>query len=272
MANSSSVSVKGTGRLGSAGLLRGVNPLTRIFLMFVWVTPLLLSVDWVSAVVSLGMTLLFAPLCGVSWPRLLKAGWFLFLIAPLSGISMLLYGAPGGREYFSWWLITVTDNSLELAIAITVRVLAVALPMVVLARDIDPTELGDALSQILKLPSRFVIGAVAGVRMMTLFKSDWQYLAMARRARGLTDEGRIKHLITMSFGLLVLALRRGGKLATAMEARGFGRTPPGGGQRTWARPSRLAGRDWLVMAVGTGLAALPVVVSVLSGSWRFFGL
>ncbi|TVU55821.1 energy-coupling factor transporter transmembrane protein EcfT, partial [Corynebacterium aurimucosum] len=48
--------------------------------------------------------------------------------------------------------------------------------------------------------------------------------------------------------------------------------PPGGGQRTWARPSRLAGRDWLVMVVGTGLAALPVVVSVLSGSWRFFGL
>ena len=121
-------------RAGRVGLLRGVNPLTRIFLMFVWVTPLLLSVDWVSAAVSLGMTLVFAPLCGVSWPRLFKAGWFLFLIAPLSGISMLLYGAPGGREYFSWWLITVTDNSMELAIAITMRVLAVALPMVVLAR------------------------------------------------------------------------------------------------------------------------------------------
>lgn len=264
--------MKGAGRLSSADLLRGVNPLTRIFLMLVWVTPLLLSVDWVSAVVSLGMTLLFAPLCGVSWLRLLKAGWFLFLVAPLSGISMLLYGAPGGREYFNWWLVTVTDNSLELAIAITVRVLAVALPMVVLARDIEPTELGDALSQILKLPSRFVIGAVAGVRMMTLFKSDWQYLAMARRARGLSDEGRIKHLITMSFGLLVLALRRGGKLATAMEARGFGRIPPGGGRRTWARPSRLVAWDWLVMTVGAGLASLPVVVSVLSGSWRFFGL
>lgn len=255
-----------------AGLLSSVNPLTRIFLMFVWVTPLLLSVDWVSAAASLGMTLLFAPLCGVSWLRLLKAGWFLFLIAPISGISMLLYGTPGGREYASWWLITVTDNSIELAIAITLRVLAVALPMVVLARDIDPTELGDALSQILKLPSRFVIGAVAGVRMMTLFKSDWQYLAMARRARGLTDEGRIKHLITMSFGLLVLALRRGGKLATAMEARGFGRTPPGGGQRTWARESRVSRKDWLIMLAGSLLAAVPVVASVVTDSWRFFGL
>lgn len=269
MANPMSVSAKG---VAFAGLLTGVNPLTRIFLMIVWVSPLLLSVDWVSAAVSLGLTLLLGPLCGVFWPRMVKAAWFLFLIAPISGISMLLYGAPGGREYFTLWLITVSDNSIELAIAITLRVFAVALPMVVLARAIDPTELGDALSQILKLPSRFVIGAVAGVRMMTLFKSDWQFLGMARRARGLTDEGRIKHLITMSFGLLVLALRRGGKLATAMEARGFGRTPPGGGQRTWARPSRLKARDWLVMVFGVVLAALPVVVSVLSGAWRFFGL
>ena len=239
-------------------LLSGANPLTRVFLMFIWVTPILASIDWVSAAVSLVLTLIFAPLCGVSWVRVFKSGWFLFLVAPISGISMLLYGEPSGTEYFHWWLIHITENSLTLAIAITLRVFAVALPMVVLARDIDPTELGDALSQILKLPSRFVIGAVAGVRMMTLFQSDWQSLGMARRARGLTDVGKLKHLLTMSFGLLVIALRRGGKLATAMEARGFGRTPPGGGARTWARPSRLHARDGWIMGLGTVLAFVPV--------------
>ena len=253
-------------------LLHGANPLTRVFMMFIWVTPILASIDWVSAAVSLVLTLSFAPLCGVSWARVFKAGWFLFLVAPISGISMLLYGEPSGTEYFHWWLIHVTENSLTLAIAITLRVFAVALPMVVLARDIDPTEMGDALSQILKLPSRFVIGAVAGVRMMTLFQSDWQSLGMARRARGLTDVGKLQHLATMSFGLLVIALRRGGKLATAMEARGFGRTPPGGGQRTWARESRLHARDMWIMALGLLLAFLPVVVSVGTGAWRFFGL
>ena len=253
-------------------LLRGANPLTRVFMMFIWVTPILASIDWVSAAVSLVLTLSFAPLCGVSWARVFKAGWFLFLVAPISGISMLLYGEPSGTEYFHWWLIHVTENSLTLAIAITLRVFAVALPMVVLARDIDPTEMGDALSQILKLPSRFVIGAVAGVRMMTLFQSDWQSLGMARRARGLTDVGKLQHLATMSFGLLVIALRRGGKLATAMEARGFGRTPPGGGKRTWARESRLHARDMWIMALGLLLAFLPVVVSVGTGAWRFFGL
>lgn len=253
-------------------LLAGLNPISRIALMILLATPLLLSVDWVSAAISLGITFAFAPLCGMPWLRLLRSSWFLFIIAPLSGISMLLYGASGGEVYFRWWLMEVSDNSIELALAIMLRVLAVALPMVVLARDIDPTRLGDALAQVLHLPARFVIGAVAGVRMVTLFKDDWAFMSMARRARGLGDQGRIRHALTMSFGLLVLALRRGGKLATAMEARGFGRTPPGGRPRTWARESRLYRRDWVAMAVGLILTAVPIATAVATDSWRFFGL
>ena len=95
---------------------------------------------------------------------------------------------------------------------------------------------------------------------------------MTLSAWGLTDVGKLQHLLTMSFGLLVIALRRGGKLATAMEARGFGRTPPSGGKRTWARESRLHARDGWIMALGTVFAFVPVVVSVLTGAWRFFGL
>ena len=34
---------------------------------------------------------------------------------------MALYGNPQGREYFSFLLIQVTDNSLSLALAITLR-------------------------------------------------------------------------------------------------------------------------------------------------------
>src|SRR5690625_5177582 len=142
-------------------VLTGVNPLTRL------------------AVIILVCVLL----CGVSWCRLLTMSCALFSIASISGISMLLYAQEGGREYFVFFLATVTDNSIERAVAMMLRVLAVALPVIVLARDIDPTELGDALAQILKLPARFVIGAVAGVRMLSLFKDDWQAMGQARRAR-----------------------------------------------------------------------------------------
>ncbi|QPK79520.1 energy-coupling factor transporter transmembrane protein EcfT [Corynebacterium lizhenjunii] len=253
-------------------LLNNANPMTRLALMVVLTTPVLMSIDWVSAAVLVVLTVAFAPLCGVSWPQLGRIAWPLAVLAPLSGVSMLLYGRPGGQEYFSLGLITVTENSVSLAVAIMLRVLAVALPVLMLARGMDATALGDALAQVARLPSRFVLGAVAGMRTVSVLRDDWDALALARRARGVADEGRIRRLATMSFGLLVLSLRRGGHLATAMEARGFGRTPPGGRERTWARPSKLGAHDAAVLALGTCVAAVPVVAAVLAGTWRWLGL
>lgn len=242
-------------------------------MILVWTTPLLLTLDKISAGVSLALVLLLAPCCGVGWWRLLKIAWPLLIIAPLMGVSMLLYGAEGGEVYFTFGPATISQNSVTLALAVTIRVLALALPVMVLSRDIDPTELGDGLAQVLHLPARFVIGAVAGLRMATLFRSDWKALARARRARGIADQGRVRYLATMSFGLLVVALRRGGRLATAMEARGFGRASlRPDGKRTWARESTMGTRDWVALAFTAALAAVPVAVAVALGSWRFFGL
>lgn len=249
-----------------------INPLTRIIIMLIITTPLLLSLDWVSATMSLSITILAALLLGVGPKRIFGVLWPLLLIAPVSGASMLLYGAEGGEVYFEFWLMTISDNSIELSIAIMIRILAVASPVILLARNIDPTRLGDALAQILHFPERFVIGSVAGVRMAGLFHDDWVAMHRARRARGLADRGRIAHFFTMAFGLLVLALRRGGKLATAMEARGFGRAPLQGAKRTWARPSRLHSADWQALGAAAVCAAIPVVIAVLVGSWRWFGL
>ncbi len=70
----------------------------------------------------------------------------------------------------------------------------------------------------------------------------------------------------MAFALLVLSIRRGTKLATAMEARGFGAP----GARTWARESRVrrgaSGRSW---RVGLAIAAVAIVAAVAAGTWNF---
>ena len=68
----------------------------------------------------------------------------------------------------------------------------------------------------------------------------------------------------MLFALLVLTLRRATVLATTMEARGFGAT----GRRTWARPSRLHPRDWLVMAGGVGLCLASTGAGLAAGTWH----
>ena len=251
-------------------LLNGINPVTRIIGLILLTTPLLLSVDVVSAGVALVFTLIAAPFCGVGWRRLLRCGWPVLLAAPLAAVPMALYGRPEGDTYLQFLLIHVTDNSLQLAAAIFVRVLAVGLPVIVLSADVDPTDLGDGLAQVLRLPERFVLGAVAAARLVSLFRDDLDSMRRARRARGIADHGRIRYFLTLAFGLLVLSLRRGAKLATAMEARGFNRVAEHG--RTWARESTLSRRDWVVMAVCLLVSALAIGIAVAVGSFRFLGV
>ncbi|MBV7281593.1 energy-coupling factor transporter transmembrane protein EcfT [Corynebacterium sp. TAE3-ERU30] len=248
-------------------VLRGTNPVTRLLGVLFLTTPLLISVDWVSAGVALLCTLAVTPLCGMSWLQLARRGWPILAVTPISGISMALYGRPEGTEYASFLFAHITDNSLELALAIMLRVLAIGLPVVLVSYKVDPTDFGDGLAQVLKLPARFVIGSVAGVRLMSLFQRDWRALERARRSRGLGDRGRVTRFFGQIFALLVLALRRGSKLATAMEARGFGSDH----ERTWARESTMSGRDYAVLLACLAISFVALGVSIASGAFRFLG-
>ncbi|CAB0591578.1 energy-coupling factor transporter transmembrane protein EcfT [Corynebacterium diphtheriae] len=248
-------------------LLQATNPVTRVAALMLLTTPLLLSVDVVSAAVSLVLTIVLSPLAGVGVGTLLRRGFPLLIATPIAGISMALYGRPEGHEYFSFLFAHVTDNSLQLAVAIMVRVLAVGLPAIVLLAHTDPTELGDGLAQILRLPHRFVISAVASTRMISLFTRDWQSMRRARRVRGIDDSNRVRSSFSMVFGLLVLAVRRGSKLATAMEARGFGRKS----ERTWARESTVGAADAVLLLVCVAASTSAIVAAIVTGSFRFLG-
>ncbi|WP_203568960.1 energy-coupling factor transporter transmembrane component T family protein [Aestuariimicrobium ganziense] len=239
-------------------LLDRLNPLTRVAIGLVMLVPLVITIDWLSAAIVLLGELLGVLLLGVKLPQLLRRLLPIFLVAPIGALSMALYGKPGGRVHLDWGVIVVSDQSLALAGAVLVRVFALALPAIALMGSLDPTDLADALAQILKLPARFVLGTLAGVRMVGLFVDDWRALGQARRARGLGDQGRLRRWASMAFGLLVQALRRGTSLATSMEARGFG-----GNQRTWARSSRLTGADAIAMLVTLLLAAGAVMAAIV---------
>ncbi|MBA1837674.1 energy-coupling factor transporter transmembrane protein EcfT [Corynebacterium sp. zg912] len=245
-------------------LLQGINPVTRILGLLLLTTPLMFTIDWVSATVVLAITVLMVPVCGLSYGRFFKRALPILIVAPLAGIPMALYGQAGGETYVEWGLVHVTELSLSLAWAVILRVLAIALPVVLLSADVDPTDLGDGLAQVLRLPERFVIGTVAALRMLTLLQDDLDAMRRSRRARGIADQGRIRYWFSLSFGLLVMSLRRAGKLATAMEARGFG----GPRTRTWARESKLRSRDWAVMAVCVGIAAGALALAWATGDLR----
>jgi energy-coupling factor transport system permease protein len=242
-----------------------INPVAKLAAAFLLSFCLVLSVDWVSASVALLLEALLLPFAGLSWRQFWLRTLPVWIAAPLTGVTIALYGQTSGQVYWEFLLVRVSDGSLELALATMLRVLAIALPAVVLFVTIDPTDLADGLAQVVRLPARFVLGALAGLRLISLFFEDWRSLELARRARGVADRGRIRRLLGQAFALLVLSIRRGSKLATAMEARGFGSSRT----RTWARPSRFGVRDWAVAASGLVVGAVAIAASVATGNWNF---
>ncbi|AWB87981.1 energy-coupling factor transporter transmembrane component T family protein [Mycetocola zhujimingii] len=249
---------------GDSALAR-VNPIAKLAVAVLISVTLLLSIDVVSASVALILVcvLLF-------WSGLDARGFWLrtaplWLGAPFAGLTTVLYGEDSGTLLASWGFVSITEGSLALGIAIMLRVLAIGLPSIVLFATTDPTDLADGLGQVLHLPARFVLGGLAGLRMVGLFVDDWRALGQARRARGVGDVRMLVRFASQAFALLVLAIRRGSKLATAMEAKGFG-SPI---ERTWARPSTVGRPELVLLLIGASIAAAAITAAVLAGTWEF---
>ncbi|UWF77366.1 MULTISPECIES: energy-coupling factor transporter transmembrane component T family protein [Microbacterium] len=249
----------------SPGWLAGVNPVTKVVLALLLSVPLFASIDVVSGLVAILLQLMLVPLTGLGYGTVLRRLAPIALVAPVAGVSMLLYAEPEGRVFWSFGYATVSEGSIQLAIAVGIRVVALGLPTILLFGRTDPTELADALAQVARLPSRFVLGVLAGTRMLGLFVDDWRSMGLARRARGVGDRGALRRFFSMAFVLLVFAVRRGTKLAMAMEARGFGADV----RRTWARPSRLSRTDAVALAGGVLIMALSLASAVAAGTFRF---
>lgn len=247
------------------GAIERLNPVTRLLLAVLACLPVLVSLDWLSATVMLVGLLIVLRAAGARPAAMLVRLAPVAVAAALAAVTMALYGKPGGRVYWQWWLVEVTRRSVTMAGAVVLRVLVLGLSAVVLLGGLDLTAMADGLAQVLRLPARFVLGALAGMRMLSLFVEDWRTLGRARRARGLGDTGRLRRWTTMAFALLVLAIRRGTKLATAMEARGF--DAQHARHRTWARPSRLGAPDVIGLTAAAALDALALVVSILAGTF-----
>ncbi|MEJ1229449.1 MAG: energy-coupling factor transporter transmembrane component T [Galbitalea sp.] len=256
-----------TADASSTGILR-VNPVAKLAVALILGITLVLTLDWVSATVALVLESLLFFWAGVSWRTFWIRTLPVWIAAPLVTITITLYGKASGHSYFQWFLADVSQGSITLAIATGLRILAIGLPAVVLFVTVDPTDLADGLAQIVHLPSRFVLGSLAALRLIGLFMDDWRSLERARRARGVADRGKLRRFASQAFALLVLSIRRGSKLATAMEARGFGAHST----RTWARESRFGFREWLLILIGAAIAAAAVTVSVYTGHWNFIGV
>lgn len=251
----------------SRAWLAGTNPLAKLGAGIAVTIVLLVSVDWVSATVALVLECALLPLAGLSARMLIMRGWPILMGAVVGGYGTALLAPKTGEMLLALGPVTLTTGSVEAGVAIALRGLAVALPGIIVLASTDPTDLADALAQKLRLPHRFVLGALAAMRLVGLLVAEWQTLGMARRARGVGGEpgffSNLKAQLGQAMALLVQAVRRASRLAVTMEAKGFGAGP-----RTWARESTFARHDLWVVAGGLVIAAVSVSAAVALGTWN----
>jgi energy-coupling factor transport system permease protein len=245
------------------------NPVAKLAAAFVFSFALLAAVDPVAPAVALAIELALLPFFGVRYGTLLRRAWPLLLGALGVVFTLVVFAADrSGAVVVTVGPLLVTTGVLTAALGLGLRLLAVALPGVVVFAPTDPTDLADALIQNAKAPPRFAIGALAAFRLVPLLAQEWQMISMARRARGV-DGGRnpVAHLrlfASTAFALLVGAIRRGTRLATAMDARGFDAGTP----RTVARRQRFTRADAALVGGAAVLVTGALIASALLGTFR----
>lgn len=250
-------------------IVAAANPVTKLAVSLLITAGLVVTVDLVSAGVALVLELLALPFAGVPLRGMAKVLTPIAASAVIGGLVATVLGRDAGAVLVGAGPFTITEGSLRDGAALALRVLAIAIPGIALLVSTDPTDLADALGQRLKLPATFVLGALAGLRLVGVMTAQWKALTMARRARGLGDAtgplSSARVLTGQAFALLVLAVRRATRLAMAMEARGFG-SPR---ERTWARPSRFTYRDVVLAVGGVLLTAAFTAAALWLGTWNF---
>jgi energy-coupling factor transport system permease protein len=236
------------------GWLARANPVAKVAAALVLGFGAALSDDAVTPAVLVLLVLLILAAGGVTAADILRRGWPLLVSAAGLGATTLLFGD--------------SPTPLLTALTVTIRVVAVALPGVVVLLTVDPTDLADSLVQNARLPARFAYAALAALRLLPLMGAEWQTIKAARRARGV-DAGRnpLRHLELFAgtvFTLLVGAVRRGTRLALAMDARGFDATGP----RTLARPQVVRQSDIALVVGAFVLLATAATVSIAFGTFQ----
>jgi energy-coupling factor transport system permease protein len=245
------------------------NPTAKLAASALLTFLLLVSVDPVTPAVAIALELALTPLFGIRYRALARRCWPLLLSAVIVfGFTLVFTTRRGGGTLLHAGPYALTEGSLQAALGLSLRIVAAALPGLVVFATTDPTDLADSLIQQVRVPPRFAIGALAAFRLVPLLADEWELLTLARRARGV-DAGRnpiarLRLFASTTFALLVGAIRRGTRLATAMDARGFDSGVP----RSVARRQRFTAADAAVIVGSAGVAAIAIGTSVAMGAFR----
>lgn len=252
-----------------AAPLGRANPVAKLLAAFVLLVALFASLDAVTAGIVLAALAALLPASGLPVRAVIGRAWPIGALAIAVGIFNIVFAAEQlGPTVLAAGPVRIGVETLTNGGGLMLRLIAVGLAGLLATATSDPTAVADALIQQARVSPRFAIGVLAALRLLPLLARESQVIRLARRARGV-DAGRspvaaARLAGSTILGLLVSAIRRGARMARAMEARGFGARPC----RTVARPQRMRVADWGWILGALLLAGGAISASIALGTWR----
>ncbi|KAE8766036.1 energy-coupling factor transporter transmembrane component T family protein [Georgenia thermotolerans] len=192
-------------------------------------------------------------------PRTLLVAHAPFALFALGVLVVNALSRPGAVLWQAGPL-RVTVEGVEIGVALAARTLLVGVLAIGFLLSTDGVALMTSLHQNARLGARVTYAILAGYRMLQEMPREWATISQAHAVRADLSGGHgprgPRHLAGVVFTLLVVSVRKGERMAQALESRGLGLTP----RTTW-RPVLVTGADWALAAVVLGVLAL-----VLAGS------
>lgn len=207
------------------------------------------------------------PVLGRIPPRTLAAAQIPFL-AFAGSLFLINAVTRGGAVVASYGPLEVTTDGLAVGASLAFRTLVIGVCSAAFVLTTDPGRLMVSLHQHARLSPRVAYGVLAGYRLLGWLPQEWVTIRRAHAVRQPRRRpGRLprspRALAAAAFTLLVTALRRGDRVALALESRGLGAGP-----RTLWRPVPLTGTDWVFLLAVVGAVAVAISVSAALGFLR----
>ena len=248
--------------------LHKLDPRAKIVLTVLLVAAVFLAKTFSAYALLFAFVLYCAHLSGIGlnmlW-RAVKPVLFIVLIT----FALNIFFMPNGNVIFQWMFIKITDQGLNTALLLAVRLILLVMSTQLLTLTTSPIELTDGLEWLMNPLSKIGFPAHELAMMMSIalrfiptLLEEADKIMKAQMARGADfDSGnlmaRAKAMVPLLVPLFVNAFRRADELALAMEARCY----RGGEHRTRLHVLQFHRMDLvataIVMALCVAMAVMP---------------
>lgn len=243
------------------------NPTVKLALVFVVSLVVMFVLDPLTPAVLYLLALGGVLASTSATPRTLTIAHVPFL-AFATGVLVVNALSRPGEVLWQAGVLRVTAEGLSVGGALAVRTLLVGVLAIGFLLSTDGVALMHSLRQNARLSPRVAYAVLAGYRLLQDMPREWVTIQHAhavrapRRADGRLPRGP-RHLGRVVFTLLVVTVRRGERMAQALESRGLGLAP----RTTW-RPVHVTRADLALLAVVLGALALVLATSGWLGVLR----